>query len=205
MMLGRMLKRTMQEAAATETTASGKRVYVGDVKPLAFMMTVGVGLAAGGQAIRDVVAGRNEEADPDDTSMWRSIRDRRATRIAQELGFDDAEMDDEDADKALGWYVESLMALGALGMVGDMFYQSARSLDNGAFGRERIMSQLFGPTVGTFNSAFQALEGLTDGNEESNSKERMAARAVAQRVPLLSSQRPLVEDFTTWAAGEKQE
>ena len=36
-------------------------------------------------------------------------------------------------------------------------HQSARSLDNGAFGRERIMSQLFGPTVGTFNSAFQAL------------------------------------------------
>ena len=205
MMLGRMLKRTVQEAAATETTASGKRVYVGDVKPLAFMMTVGVGLAAGGQAIRDVVAGRNEEADPDDTSMWRSIRDRRATRIAQELGFDDAEMDDEDADKALGWYVESLMALGALGMVGDMFYQSARSLDNGAFGRERIMSQLFGPTVGTFNSAFQALEGALDRDDESNAKERMAVRAVAQRVPLLSSQRPLVEDFTTWAAGEAQQ
>jgi hypothetical protein len=207
MMLGRMVKRTMKEAVATEQAASGKKVYVGDVKPLAFMLTVGVGLAAGGQALRDVAAGRNEEADPGDTSAWRSIRDRKWSNIAQDLGLmeKDQGMDDEFADKAIGWYVESLLGLGALGMVGDMFYQSAKSIDNGAFGRERIASQIAGPTFGGFMSALQAVEGAMDGNPDSNSKERAGTRAVLSRVPGVASQRPWVEGLTGWIAGEKEQ
>lgn len=205
MMLGRMVKRSVLEAGATETTESGKKVYVGDVKPLAFLMTVGVGLAAGAQAARDLVSGRNEEADPEDSAAWRSIRDRKWSKVVQALGFKDYEMDDETADAVLGWYVESLMGLGALGMVGDLFYQSAQSLDNGAFGRERIMSQLFGPSFGTFSSALQAVEGATDMNEDSNSKERQAVRAVVTHVPGFASQKPWVEALTNWVAGEAQQ
>lgn len=204
LMLGRMTKRAIMEAGATETTGSGKKVYVGDVKPLAFLMTVGVGMAAGAQAARDVISGRNQESDPEDSSGWRSIRDRKWSKVVQGLGFKDYEMDDEQADSILGWYVESLLGLGALGMVGDMFYQSAQALDNGSFGRERIMSQILGPSYGTFNSALQAFEGATDQEEESNSKERIAVRAVARRAPLVGNQQPWVEGMVDWFAGEAQ-
>lgn len=209
MMLGRAMKRTVGEAFAHETTASGERVWVGDVKPLVALLTVGVGLAGVSQAARDVVGGRNDEAAQENGDEgWRMIRDRRWSRIAQELGLmeKDEGMSNETVDKALGWYIESMLGLGTLGLVGDMLYQSAKAIDNGAFGRERIMSQIAGPTFGTFSSALQAVEGGIAAlkEDESNAKERSAVRQVVSRIPLVSSQRPWVEGLTDWVAGEAQ-
>lgn len=195
LMFGRAVKRAALEVTAKE---DGKRIL--NVKPLAFLLTVGAGLAAGSMALRDVASGRNEENEENP----RSVRDRSASRILQELGFlgKDETLDNETADKAIGWYAESLLQMGALGLVGDMFYQSARAMDNGAFGRERIMSQIMGPSVGTMQDVVKVLAGATN-TDDSNADERTAARSVVGRIPVLASQRPLAEWLTDWAAGEK--
>ncbi|CAB4159183.1 hypothetical protein UFOVP708_60 [uncultured Caudovirales phage] len=201
LMLGRMVKRVVKEAGARDE-ATG--VWIGDVKPLMYLLTVGAGAAAGSLALRDVVAGRNEEAGAEGGD-WRSVKDRNWSRIAADLGLvekGETALSNEELDKRLGWYIESLLQLGTLGLVGDMFYQSARQLDNGAFGRERIMSQLFGPSIGTLQSAVQMVAGGVD-TDESNAGERSGARAVISRVPVIGQQRPWAEALTDWIAGEK--
>jgi hypothetical protein len=94
--------------------------------------------------------------------------------------------------------------MGAVGLVGDMLYQSARALDNGAFGRERIMSQIMGPSVGTIQDAVKVIAGGLD-TDESNADERTMVRTALGRVPVLAGQRSWVEALTDWAAGAKED
>jgi len=102
---------------------------------------------------------------------------------------------------------QGLLAVGAMGLLADMLYQSAKSVDNGSFGRERIMSQILGPTAGTFYDGIQLIEGaahsLTD-DSESNAKKRNAVRKVAKRIPLLGNQDPFAEWVVDSTAGEAQ-
>lgn len=201
-MMGRLVKRSFKEAVATE---DGK--YAGNPWGLLSLAAIGVGLGAGVSAVKDVVSGRNEEADPENPGdSWRSVRKRSLNKMVQELGFKDAELTSGMADELLGWYVEGVLQIGALGFIGDFFYQAARFVDNGSFGRERIMSQIAGPTYGTFSDMLQIVEGAhqaaTSEEGDPNGKARAAVRKVLGRVPLVGSQRPMIEAWVNDIAGE---
>jgi hypothetical protein len=184
----------------------------GNVKPLMYMATAGVGAGAAAIAIKDFAQARGGE---DDRSM--ALRERNLQSIVEGFGGDEASAQAflrsvgftggtvADADKALGWWVEGLLAMGGLGLFAELLYNSAAQLDNGSFGRERIASQILGPSYGlVFNNGLNVMAGITDMNE-SNSKERTAVRDVASRIPVFGGLRPFKEGVVDAVAGEKAE
>ncbi len=199
MMMGRLVKRNFKEAFAME---DGK--YAGDPMGLMYLLSVGAAAGAGVLAVKDVISARNEEgSDP------RSVRDYKLSKMAQEFGVDTAGMDNEALDVFMGFWANGLLQLGSLGMLGDLVFQSAKQIDNGAYGRERIMSQILGPSYGTFSDTIQIIEAaqhsLSDNADESNAKERNATRKVLKRIPVVGQQNQLVNDWVDTFAGEKQE
>jgi hypothetical protein len=125
--------------------------------------------------------------------------------MVQEFGFKDYDLGSPGADAVIGTYANGLMSLGALGFLGDLLYQSAKSVDNGSFGRERIMSQIAGPSLGTFNDTIQILEGasnaVTGTPGDGNEKQRNAVRKIVKRVPFVGNQDPWTEAFIDSTAG----
>jgi hypothetical protein len=230
LMFGRMTKRAFNEAIAFEKPGGGDlsfgeilggvlkggekwrdAKYAGNPMQLLTLATVGVGLGAGAQYVRDVLQGRNQEANlgsPD--ASWHTSRERLLSKIMENLGLGTWDVDDPEKDAALGWYIEGLIGLGAMGMVGDMIYQSAANVDNGAYGQWRIASLLFGPSVGTFNDGLNGVAGLhsaiTDeiNDEGTNAKERVAARVALGRVPVLGRIATFREGAVNDIAGEAE-
>ena len=92
--------------------------------------------------------------------------------------------------------------MGGLGLLGDILYNSAEQIDNGAYGRERIYSTLGGPTVGLISDVIKVGAGALDGNASSNAKERVATREVLQRIPILGGRRDVRESLVDSIAGE---
>ena len=43
----------------------------------------------------------------------------------------------------LGWYVEGMMMMGGLGLIGDVMHSAVTQVDNGAYGKIRIASNCF--------------------------------------------------------------
>lgn len=197
MMMGRLVKRNFKEAFAFDK--AGK--YEGDPMGLMYLLTVGAAAGAGTMYVKDVALGRNDDPNGD----RRSVRDYKISKIAQEFGFD-ANMDNETLDLIMGSYANGLLQLGALGFLGDLVFQSAKQVDNGAYGRERIMSQILGPSVGTFSDAIQIIEGgmeaLSGEEGDSNGKQRNAVRKIVKRLPGIGQQNPWVETFVDNVAGE---
>lgn len=210
-MMGRLAKKNFKDAISFEggslvDKALGKEVgkYNGDPMGLVYLLSIGSAFGAGSMAVKDVVQGKNQEAGDD---SWRSVRDRRLSKMVQEFGFKDFSMDNDGADLVIGTLAQGFLGIGALGMLGDMMYQSAKSVDNGAFGRERIMSQIAGPTLGTFSDTIQLLDGARvalkreEGQDTGSSQERNAVRKIAKRVPFIGNQDPWVETFVNATAG----
>jgi hypothetical protein len=211
MMMGRLVKRAVHEAFATERGhvfdggQSGK--YAGDPASLMYLLTIGA--AAGGAAnyVKDVAFARDQE---DETGDWRSYKERTASKMVQEFGFKEFQMENETMDLIVGTYVSGLLGIGAIGFLGDLMYQTAASVDDGAFGRERIMSQIGGPTVGTFMDSIHLIEGIRDGasSEEGfgsgSADQRNAVRKVLKRIPIpfMSQQQGLTENLVNDIAGE---
>lgn len=170
-----------------------------------YLLTVGAAAGSGVAYLKDIALGKNQDAG-ENRDDWRSARERTISKMAEELGFKDFSLDDPAMDSALGNYVAGLLGIGALGFLGDLMYQSAKSVDNGAYGRERIMSQLAGPSLGLFSDTIQLLEGahhaMTAEDGDTNSKERNAARKVVKRIPLLGNQDPFAEWAVDGIAGE---
>jgi hypothetical protein len=226
LMLGRMMKRSFNEAVAMERGNTGESMswgeiikggwrdskYAGDPRPLTYLLTIGVALGAGSQYTRDVLLGRNQDAAPGEASSdWHSSRERLISKILEEMGLEALAPDSEEADAALGWYTEGLIGLGALGMVGDLVYQSAASIDNGAYGQQRMASLFLGPWMGTFfdtlNVAAGGASAATDLLSEdggTNSKERLAVRELLQRVPVAGRVQSFTETGVDFLAGEAQ-
>lgn len=227
LMFGRMVRRTFSEALAFETGGRDmtwqeiakawrtgqldKLKYAGDVKPLLYLLTVGPALGYGAAAARDVIVGRNEEADDVPSLAWHSVRDRSLTQVLESLGVEGVGPDDPAIDALIGGYVEGMMALGALGMVADMIHQTAIQLDHGAYGQTRTLGLIFGPTVGTILDAQAALAGAADAArdavfdaESSNAPERTAVRGLFRRLPLVGSFRSLSESVVDLVAGEAE-
>ena len=186
MMFGRLSKHAVKEFGH------------GNVTPALNMLTVGAGLGMGALAIKDVVQMRGGE---DEKSA--DTRDRKLSNFieaAESLG--------QPVDKALGWYLDGFMAMGGLGLMGELVFNTAASIDNGIWGHQRIASQIAGPSFGSAFDAMNVASGVVDaavGDGGSNSKERSAARTAVSRVPLVGGNRFLRETLTDTIAGKAEE
>ena len=75
-------------------------------------------------------------------------------------------------------------------------------VDNGSYGQTRIASAVLGPSYGLmFTDAPNVLAGVMDQND-SNAKERTAARTVAGRIPIAGGIRATRNGLTDMIAGE---
>ena len=189
LMMCRLSKDVLNEAAK------------GNGWPLFYALTIGTGLAAGSMAIRDIVQGRGGD---DPSKPEHKLKDRRFSKIAENFGIETSLPD--TADRILGWYLESLLALGGLGLIGDLLYQTADQLDNGAYGQNRVFSLLFGPSVGVANDTFNVAAGVASAvrGDDSNAKERAAVRSAVSRVPFVGGLRPVREGAVDAIAGEAE-
>jgi len=208
MMAGRLVSRLFKEAGAFENGSvigklKGQDVgkYAGDPAGLMYLLTIGAALGYGSAYAKDVIKGNNQEGE-----SWRTAKDYRLSKIGQDLGFKDFSISSDGADNVLGGYATGLLTLGALGFVGDLMFQSAQSLDNGSYGRERIMSQIAGPTMGLFSDTLQIAEGAFAAakGDESNAKARNATRKVLARIPFAGSMKPEIEATVNAVAGDSQ-
>ena len=189
MMMGRLAKHVLSEAKQ------------GNVMPLTYLTTVAAGFGMGSLAIRDYIQSRGGE---DEKS--RALRDRSMTKILKEFGIDQptALMMNKDLDKFLGWYVESMVSVIGIGLLGDMLFNSAQKLDNGAYGTVRVLSGVFGPSVSTLVEGQQVLSGFAEAlsDDPGNGDRRQAVRNVSGRVPVIGSNRDFRESTTDLIAGE---
>ena len=99
--------------------------------------------------------------------------------------------------------------LGGLGLLADMMYQTTEQVDQGgAYGAMRTAGVVGGPWVGTLWAGYDVVSGggwdaaMRGDNENGTGKERNAARAVAQRIPVAGGIRSLREDIVDNVAGE---
>ena len=181
MMMGRMTKQIVRDAKA------------GDPRSLALLTTLGPAAGMGALAVKDVVQARGGE---DERSA--ALRSRN---ISKWLGYDEDVHGNEN--DFLGWYVEGLMTMGGLGLLADLAHSAATNLDNGAFGQQRILSTIFGPSYGTAIGAMNVGAGILD-TSDSNAKERQAVRELVGRVPGLGGVAAVREGVVEAIAGEKQ-
>ena len=184
LMMGRLSKWVLQEALVHNNW-----------KPFTYMATLAPAAGATALAVKDVVQSRGGEGNDEAT-----IRKRNALKM---LGYDKKVHGDENS--FLGWYLEGFMTAGGLGLIGEMIHDTATQVDNGAYGKNRIYSTVFGPSVGTFSSALDIAGGAVDAlkGNDSNSKERAAVREVVRRVPILGGMGSVREGVTNYVAGEK--
>lgn len=157
----------------------------GNTAPAFYMLTAGVGAGALSVAVKDYVQMRGGEEERSAEVRKRKLTDSRAG-LAKVLGVKEG----DDLDAALGWYLDGLLAVGGLGLLGEMLYNTSAQLDNGKYGFVRTMSSVFGPQVGTAELAFNVAAGAGQvvsnqvNDEDSNAKIRAALRDVYGRIPV---------------------
>jgi hypothetical protein len=170
-----------------------------DALPAAYMLTAGPLFGSLVLGSKDLAQGRGEE--------WGETRTRNLSKTF--IG-DIAGLDESDSDDLYGWYIESMMALGGMGMLAEVMQDLAANADNGSFGLNRSMSALFGPSVGLSMDVLKVggggLKGAARmfGAEEANTEERAAVRALAARVPIFGGIRPARDTAVDVIAGEAQ-
>ena len=167
----------------------------------------------GANASKDFLQSRGGEDD-----QSRALRDRKFSKtiIGKSLslaGWDQEEIEDfigTDADRYLGQYLEGIIALGGLGLLAEFFFNAAAQADNQHYGANRAMSAVLGPTFGAATDAFLSLKGgselltetLTGEDDGSNAEERIFARTLLRRVPVVGGFRPFSEGGADLIGGE---
>lgn len=172
-----------------------KEFRQGNVKPLLYLATLGPAFGSGALAAKDIIQMRGGDDGKD-----AELRERSLNNILESMGYN-ANIHGSK-DDFMGWYVEGMMQMGGLGLLGDIVYSVATQLDNGSYGEVRIGSTFLGPSFGAGISAVKVAAGATDSNEDSNAKERAAAREVATRIPVLGGIRSFREGVVDRVAGE---
>ena len=201
LMMGRMAKYVGQE------------LVKGNPKPAIALLSVGAGMGFGANASKDFLQSRGGEDD-----QSRALRDRKFSKtiIGKSLslaGFDQEEIEDfigTDADRYLGQYIEGIIALGGLGLLAEFFFNAAAQADNQHYGANRAASAVLGPTFGAAQDAFLSLKGgselltetLTGEDDGSNAEERIFARTLLRRVPVVGGFRPFSEGGADLIGGE---
>ena len=195
LMLGRLTKWALDSARLQNGA---------NIKPLVLLATLGVGMGAGGQALRDVISGRNIDYEDDDQSFadMHSVKQRLASEICRQLGWESwaDNLEGTQVDSIIGWYASGLMGLGALGVIGDFAFNLTESTQDGAYGELNVAKQLFGPSFGTVMDAYHVAktgynmtaEGLGIKSERpSNKDERRAFSVLESRIPVVGGFRSL--------------
>lgn len=195
LMLGRLTKWALDSARLKNGA---------NIKPLVLLATLGVGMGAGGQALRDVISGRNIDYEDDDQSFadMHSVKQRLASEICRQLGWESwaDNLEGTQVDSIIGWYASGLMGLGALGVIGDFAFNLTESTQDGAYGELNVAKQLFGPSFGTVMDAYHVAktgynmtaEGLGIKSERpSNKDERRAFSVLESRIPVVGGFRSL--------------
>ena len=165
----------------------------GNVKPLMYLGLLGPAFGAVTLSAKDVIQQRGGE-DGQSAEL-------RKRNIAKALGHD--EKTHGNVDDFLGWYVEGMLVMGGLGLMGDVIHSTVSQVDNGAYGQQRIWSTLLGPSYGLGNAVTNVAAGAFDENE-SNAKERSATRELATRIPILGGNRKFRETVVDGIAGESK-
>jgi hypothetical protein len=171
----------------------------GNRAPLAYLATAGVGMGWASAAAKDHVQARGGE-----DGESRELRERRVTGsvfgpLARAIGVEEDSMTDEIA----GNYVDGLMAIGGLGLFGELLYNTAEQADNGAFGKLRTFSAVLGPSVGTAEDAYDVFVGGPLGlGEEKAGRRREAVRSIVGRIPVAGGIRSFKEGVVDAVAGE---
>ena len=167
----------------------------GNVKPLAYFATLGPAFGMGALAAKDIVQmrGGDDERSPE-------LRRRNILKV---LGYDKKVHGDEQ--DFLGWYVEGMMMMGGLGLLGEVMHSAVTQVDNGAYGKVRLASAALGPSFGAYMSSIDVLAGAKDmavGGDNSNAKERTMVREMATRIPVVGGVRAAREGIVDTLAGE---
>ena len=214
-----------------------KEAKAGNVSPLIYLLTVGTGLGgASSLALKDIVQMRGGEdqdraalrerlltniakefGDKDGKIQWVDALERDLSvylkdhpemlSIAVAAGYNPSMHG--SLDSFFGWYIESLLQTGGLGMVGELLYNSAAQSDNGAYGFQRILSYVLGPSfdavaINGFNALAGGSEFVSDaaGADVTNAKRRTMIRGLLNRIPFLGGNRSFRESGTNLIAGE---
>ena len=163
--------------------------------PLMYALSVGPAFGAFSLAAKDTIQLRGG-----DTEREADVRVRNALKF---MGYDKKIHGNEH--DVLGWYLEGIMHMGGLGLFGELAHNAATQADNGAYGVNRLMSNIGGPSVGLFQDSVHVIGGVKDailGSTDSNAKERTAVRTVATRIPIVGGVRDWREGITDAVAGE---
>jgi hypothetical protein len=188
LMMQRMLGRSFKEAGH------------GNPMPLTYLMTVGIALGMTANAVKDIVFSRGGEDERSPALRERNIKERLLGKIAKDhLGINTDGWDDEDWAKWGGWIVDGMLAMGGMGLIAESLYNSASQIDNGAYGRERLLSLVLGPSMGATLDAAKVLEGawnIGDSGSGSKSKVRSGIRSTLRRVPVAGSIKTFSEGAT---------
>ena len=162
--------------------------------PFIYMATAGVGAGAVSLGMKDLVQQRGGD---DERSA--EFRERSLTKNSETLAKVFGVREGSDVDKYAGWYMESLMAMGGLGLFAEFFYNAASQADNGAYGKMRVASAVAGPSFSAvFDSGLTMAAGASDfiSGEEKTGNKRAALREMARRVPVAGG----ISDFREGAA-----
>ena len=104
-----------------------------------------------------------------------------------------------------GWYMEGMLQMGGVGLLGDIFHSAVTQADNGSYGQTRFLQTLGGPSVGLVTGGLSVFGGGKDwifGSTESNAKERTAVRELATRIPVVGGVRRAREGIVDMIGGE---
>ena len=137
----------------------------------------------------------------DERSPW--IRSRSAENIAKKMGWEPEW--DGPVDTFFGHYIEGFLAMGGLGLFAELLWNTAEQLDNGEYGKNRVMSFIGGPTAGLPFQAFDVMAGayatITPG--DTSGKQRQATRTVAGRIPFFGQNRNFREGAADLAGAKR--
>ena len=189
-------------------------------KPMIALLTVGGGFGMMANTIKDYTLQRGGE-----DGREAALRERKFSKTA--VGetfkvFTGVEGEDadrwlqenlgKDADKFLGHYLEGIVALGGLGLLAELFFNTAAQADNRYYGAARMVSAIGGPSTGVlFDAAANVGGGIELAREAipgvsgdgSNSSERAFIRTLLRRIPVAGGNKVFTEGGTDLLAGEQ--
>ena len=176
----------------------------GNIKPAVYMATAGVGLGYLANTTKDYAQSRGGEDNESFARRERSIIDSNPLglgSVAEMVGIPEG----SDRDIILGNYFEGLLAIGGLGLFGELLHNTAAQADNGAYGKMRVASAIFGPAVGLgediFDVGVAGPQSIFD-DEGKNARRREAVRSIMGRIPVAGGIRGFKEDVVDLVAGE---
>jgi hypothetical protein len=188
LMMGRLAKDIVLEAKE------------GNVKPLLTLLTVAPMAGALSLGAKDLIQSRGGQ-DNNEVEF-------RRRNMLKFLGYDEKIHGDENT--FLGWYAEGLMMSGGFGILTDMMHSTVTQLDNGSYGANRVLSTVFGPSVGLALGGFNVAAGIGEqlsnamSGEEDNSKTRIGFRELVNRVPIAGRVGSFGTTLVDTLAGERQ-